>query len=56
MGAGITVLIDAGTTAAFGAARGWAAAGGAMKAWLSAMAAAGFATWGEFGGTVMLIG
>jgi len=27
-----------------------------MAAGLSAMAAAGFATWGEFGGTVMLIG
>jgi len=54
--AGMTTLTDGAMTAASGAARGWAAAGGAMAAGLSAMAAAGFATWGESGGTVMLIG
>jgi hypothetical protein len=56
MEAGMTALIEAGVTAASGAARGWAAADGAMAVGLSAMAAAGFATRGEFGGTVMLIG
>jgi hypothetical protein len=56
MEAGMTASIEAGVTAASGAARGWAAGGVAMAVGLPAMAAAGFATRGEFGRAVMVIG